>query len=523
MEGVILRKKSRFWTEKLGKSPDFMGQIRGKSPDFEQKNSEKVPNIWFLRNIKVSLQHPTNRYIAMLYRKFANHIESFLRQHPNKILLVNGARQIGKSYLIRYVGKKLFKNYIEINLKSDQEGKQLFAKVTTTEDFYLLLGAIAGDKLDTKQNTLVFLDEIQSYPHLMTMLKFLNQEGRYTYIASGSQLGIALAQTASVPLGSITVEEMYPLDFEEFLLAMDCSQETIDSVRQKLLNRETLSESLHNYLLQQFKLYLLVGGLPEAVKQFKESRNIAQVRTIQKDIYNLYRIDASQYDEEKKLVIRKVYDLIPSNMENKKKRIVVRNIEETKGHKQFTDYAAEFEYLTNSGIALPVLAISNPKFPLLESESKNLLKLYLNDVGLLTYLLYDRNIQAVMGDENSVNLGAAYESVVAQELHAHGFALHYYDNKQRGEVDFLTDDYDHLSVLPIEVKSGKDYKTHSALDNFLRTPDYHIDRAVVLSNNQTIYEEQGVSYLPIYYTLCLQRNTADPDSLIIPEVSLKIE
>ncbi|MCR5395599.1 MAG: AAA family ATPase [Bacteroidales bacterium] len=457
----------------------------------------------------------------MLYRKFASHIEDFLRQQPNKILLVNGARQIGKSYLIRYVGEKLFKNYIEINLKSDQEGKQHFAKVTTTEDFYLLLGAMTGEKLGKKQDTLIFLDEIQCYPHLMTMLKFLNQEGRYTYIASGSQLGIALAQTASVPLGSISVEEMYPLDFEEFLLAMGCSPDTIDAIRQKLNEKESLTESLHEYLLQQFKLYLLVGGLPEAVKQFKASRNIAQVRTIQKDIYNLYRVDASQYDEEKKLVIRKVYDLIPSNMENKKKRIIVRNIDEDKGHKQFSDYSAEFEYLTNSGIALSVQAISNPKFPLLESKSKNLIKLYMNDAGLLTYLLYDRNIHTVMDDEKSVNLGAVYESVVAQELHAHGFALHYYDNKQRGEVDFLIDDYDHLSVLPIEVKSGKDYKVHSALDNFIKTPDYHINQAIVLSNNRTIYEEEGITYLPIYYTLCLQRNSASPESLIIPEIRLE--
>lgn len=220
------------------------------------------------------------------------------------------------------------------------------------------------------QRTLVFLDEIQSYPHMMTMLKFLNQEARYTYIASGSQLGVALSQTASVPLGSIAIEEMYPLDFEEFLLAMDCAQSTIDALKESFASRKSLNESMHNFMIQQFKLYLLVGGMPEAINKFKENRNITHVRSVQTDIYNLYRIDSSQYDNEHKLSIRKIYDMIPSNMENRKKRIIAKRIEDTAGHKQFSDYADEFEYLTNSGVALSVQAVSNPRFPLLESERK---------------------------------------------------------------------------------------------------------------------------------------------------------
>ena len=457
----------------------------------------------------------------MLYRKFAHRIEAFFRNEPKKILLINGARQIGKSYLIRHVGKKMFKNYIEINLKEDKESIGIFETVRSTADFYLQLGTIAGNKLGAKEDTLVFLDEIQSYPHLMTMLKFLNQEGRYTYIASGSQLGVALAQTASVPIGSVTIEEMYPLDFEEFLLAMGCGKETIDGVREKFLAGESLNESMHNYMLQQFKLYLLVGGLPEAINKFLENRNMMHVRKVQRDIHALYRIDASQYDSDKKLVIRKIYDMIPSNMENKKKRIIVKHIEDTKGHKQFSDYAEEFEYLTNSGIALSIQAVSNPKFPLLESESKNLIKLYMNDVGLLTNLLYDTNINAVLRDERSVNLGSVYESVVAQELHAHGYPLHYYDNKQRGEVDYLIDDYDNLTVLPIEVKSGKDYTVHSALDKFLNTTDYHIARAVVLSNEREVRKKGGIIYQPIYYCMFYGRDKSlDDTAYIIPEITL---
>lgn len=454
----------------------------------------------------------------MLYRKFARRLEEFLNNEPRKILLVNGARQIGKSYIIRYVGKQLFKNFVEINLKADKEGMGIFQSVRSVDDFYMQLGAIAGDKLGNKQDTIVFLDEIQSYPHLMTMLKFLNEEGRYRYVASGSELGVALAQTPSVPIGSIAIEQMYPLDFEEFLLAMGCGQNTIDGVRRSFENRQSLNDSMHNYMLQQFKLYLLVGGMPDAINKFLENRNITQVRSIQRDIHTLYRIDASQYDEEKKLVIRNIYDLIPSNMENKKKRIIVKNIEGKSGHKQYSDYAEEFEYLTNSGVVLQVRAISNPKFPLLESESKNLLKLYLSDVGLLTNLLYGTNVNAVLGDVLSINLGSVYESVVAQEFHAHGFQLHYYDNKQRGEVDFLIDDYDSLTVLPIEVKSGKDYKVHSALDRFIATPDYHISRAVVLSNEQKVYDDKGITYMPVYYVMFFKNQVVADDDCIIPEI-----
>ena len=454
----------------------------------------------------------------MLYRKFEKRIEKFFKEEPNKILLVNGARQIGKSYLIRYVGKRMFKNYIEINLKEDKENLGVFANVKSTSDFYMQLGAIAGNRLGAKEDTLVFLDEIQSYPYLMTMLKFLNQEARYTYVASGSQLGVALSETASVPIGSVEIEEMYPLDFEEFLLAMGCGQETIDGMREKFLAGESLNESLHNYMMQQFKIYLLVGGMPDAINKFLENRNMSHVRKVHRNIHELYRIDASQYDTEKKLLIRKIYDMIPSYMENKKKRVVVKRIEETASHKQFSDYANEFEYLTNSGIALGVQAVSNPRFPLLESESKNLLKLYLNDVGLLTSILYGLNINAVLRDERSVNLGAVYETVVAQELHAHGFTLHYYDNKQKGEVDYLIDDYEHLTVLPIEVKSGKDYTIHSALNNFMNTPDYHIQKAVVLSNEREISVKNGIIYLPVYYCMFYQRDyVRDEGKLVIPD------
>lgn len=430
-------------------------------------------------------------------------------------MLVNGARQIGKSYLIRYVGKKQFPHYVEINLKEDKEGERVFADVHSTADLYMRLSNYHSRHLGNKKDTLVFLDEIQSYPHLMTMLKFLNQEGRYRFVASGSQLGVALAQTPSVPLGSVEIQQMYPLDFEEFLWATGISEEWVEDIRKHFEREETLNENVHNLLLRRFQYYLLVGGLPDAINRYLEDRNMVRVRTVHKDIHDLYRIDASQYDTEHKLKIRRIYDLIPSNLENRKKRVVYKNIENKTG-KHFSDYADEFEYLSSSGVALDVLAVSNPKFPLRESEQKRLIKLYLNDIGLLTHLLYGLNVNAVLQDLKSINLGTVYESVVAQELHAHGFPLHYYDNKQKGEVDFLIDDFGRLKVLPLEIKSGKNYTEHSALSKFLETPDYGIDRAIVFSNERQIQRKNGIVYMPVYYCMFLNYNGVKDTSVVLP-------
>jgi len=440
----------------------------------------------------------------MLQRKFTTELSRFLQDEPDKIMLVNGARQIGKSYLIRFVSQQLFTHYIEINLQEDKEGARTFANVHSVQDFYVQLGIFAGNELGSREDTIVFLDEIQAYPHLLTLLKFLNQDARYRYIASGSQLGIALKMTPSTPMGSVAIKQMYPLDFEEFLWAMGANTESISAIRSQFEKREMLNESLHEYMMRLFRFYLIVGGMPEAVNQFVQDQNITKVRAIQRDIIELYRVDASQYDEERKLKIRTIYDLIPSLLENKKKRVVYRDIEHNK-NKRYEHYEEEFEYLAASGVAMDVRAISNPHFPLKGSEQKNLLKLYINDVGLLTCLLYNMNVNAILEDVKSINLGTVYESAVAQELHAHGCPLFYYDNKKLGEVDFIIDDYGHLSVLPIEVKSGKDYYVHSALDKFISNEDYSVKDAIVLCNRREVKTDKDeVTYMPVYYAMFIQ-------------------
>lgn len=448
----------------------------------------------------------------MLYRKIETLIEAHLKSNSKTILLIDGARQVGKTYIIRYVGSKLFENFIEINMVEDLLGNRMFENIKTVEDFYLQVSMFAGSKMKQKENTLIFIDEIQAYPHLLTLLKFLSQDDRFTFIASGSLLGVTLSQTTSIPMGSIRKVRMFPLDFEEFLYANGMNEIAISAMQKKFNRLEALDESMHKKMMDMFRKYLLVGGLPDAVNSYLSEKNIQAVRNIQNEIHDYYAADASKYDDVNKLKIRRVYDLIPSNMENKKKRVIAQNIEKKRG-KTFRDYQDEFEYLISAGIALNVQAISNPIFPLIESSGKNLLKLYLNDVGILTGILYGNNIRAILDDATSINLGSVYESVVASELIAHGYKLFYYDNCSKGEVDYLIDDYNSLSAVPIEVKSGKDYTVHSALNSFVQNEDYHIKKAFVLSNSREITTKGKIIYIPIYYIMFFQNSAGDSNNL----------
>lgn len=451
----------------------------------------------------------------MLYRKIASKIESFLKSEKKRMLVVSGARQVGKSYIIREVGMRLYSNFIEVNMEEDKQSNRLFENARTVEDFMIALSTIAGAKMKDSEKTLVFIDEIQAYSHLLTLAKFLVEDGRFTYIASGSQLGIALKTTQSIPIGSIELLSMYPLDFEEFLIANGVGELLINEMRRKFEAKEALNESLHMKVMDYFRKYLLVGGMPSAVNTYLSEHNMVSVRNIHRDINLLYKNDAAKYESEslRKLKIQRIYDMVPSNLEKVKKRIVAKDIELKKG-KRMADYQDEFEYLISSGITLEVQAISKPSYPLVENSGKNLLKLYMSDIGLLTGILYHNDVQPIMNDKCGVNLGSVYENVVAQELKAHGFKLYYYDNKKNGEVDFLIDSVDLLSVLPIEVKSGKDYYIHTALNNLLKVDEYKISNGIVFSNEAKVYNNGNVIYMPIYFVMFLRSSAFDNSEFV---------
>ncbi len=437
-----------------------------------------------------------------MYRKISNYIEDYLTGNEDKILCIDGARQVGKSYIIRELSKKHYENYIEINMADDKAGARLFSNVRTVESFYIELSVVAGEKLKERENTIVFIDEIQEYPELLTLLKPLRMDNKYKYICSGSELGIALSKTTLTPMGSIIEKKMYPMDFEEFLIANSIGELAINHLKQCFVEGTSLDEALHNKILYLFKTYLYVGGMPDAVKSFVDTKNVVKIREIQENIINFYSEDAAKYDREHKLLIKRIYEIIPSNIDNKVKRLQYNKIED-RTDVRYTKYADEFEYLISSGIALATKAVSEPRFPLIQSSSKKLIKLYMNDVGLLTSILYKNNINAILDDKSGINLGAVYETVAAQELKAHNHELYYYDRKKVGEVDYLIDDYDSLNVLPIEIKSGKDYKNFRALPKIIMDSNYKMEKGYVLSNEREIKKKDKITFYPIYFIMFL--------------------
>ncbi|MDY5298017.1 MAG: AAA family ATPase [Candidatus Enteromonas sp.] len=436
----------------------------------------------------------------MFYRKIEERINRYYADKNAKILVIDGARQIGKSFIIRETGKKFFKHFVEINLKDDSEGDKLFESVRTTEDFYLQVSALYGNNLGDVSDTMIFLDEIQVYPHLLTMLKPLKADARYRYICSGSLLGITLQHTF-IPMGSMDEVKMFPMDFEEFLLANNVGKDVISYLRKCFADQTPPSEGIHKTILGLFKRYLLSGGLPDSVKAFVEAKNVYTMRENQALTYKYYSDDAAKYDKEHSLKIRRIYDYLPSYMENKVKRIQFKKIED-RPKATMERYQDEFDYLLSSGCVLGAKAISNPVFPLCESASKNLIKLYYNDVGLLTNLLYKNNIDAVLNKDGGVNLGSVYETACAMELSAHGHDLYYFDSKKVGEVDFLINNYENTSILPIEIKSGNDQNNFRAIPKLVKEP-YNLQKGYIFGNENVVSSKSNLVTFPIYMIMFL--------------------
>lgn len=437
----------------------------------------------------------------MLKRKIDRYIRNYYDTTRNA-LLITGARQIGKTYSIREFGKS-FKSFVEINFIDHPEAVDVFKGAKSSADILLRLSAMTTIPL-IKGETLIFFDEVQKCPDIVTAIKFLVDEGSYRYILSGSLLGVELKDLRSEPVGYMGVKDMYPLDFEEFISCVGINDKVIDSLRTAWERRTPVDDFIHTKIMELFRLYLVVGGMPAAVNKYIESNNMQEVMIIQQDIIRLYKRDIAQYDPDNKLYIEEIFNLIPPELNAKNKRFILKRLNE---NAKFERYQNSFLWLKNAGVALPVYNVEEPKIPLLLSRSRNLFKLFQNDIGLLA-AQYAEGIQLriIKGDKD-INFGSIYENAVAQELVAHGLEPYYYNNKKRGELDFVIE----LGgkVLPIEVKSGKDYDTHRALSNIMDCREYDLPEAVVF-NNDNLRRDDKIVYAPIYMVMFLERNNAAP-------------
>ncbi len=436
----------------------------------------------------------------MFRRKIEKILEKNYQDENAKILIVEGARQIGKTFIIRETASKHFKNYIEIDLKTDFEDKQNFFSIRCSKDFYLYVSTLFKTNQANLNNTIIFLDEIQCYPHLITLLKDLYKENKFRYIAAGSLISLTLKHIF-IPMGAVEEVEMFPLDFEEFLWANQVGEEAVDYLKSAFLNLTPINDAIHKRMLSLFKDYLISGGLPEAAEEYVLNQNVNATRKTQDKIYQYYQEDALKYQENTKLKITQIYQSLTANMLNKVKRVNFKTIE-NKVNSSLKKYQKEFDYLSSAGIAHQVRAVLNLKFPLFESSAKNLIKLYLNDVGILTNLLFKNNIMPILNTDKGPDLGSVYEHTCATELRAHGHDLFYFDSRKVGEVDFLINDYDLLSPVAIEIKSGNDQNNFRALPKLIdKNGEYKLAKGYVFGNKNIVKQEGNLTTLPIYLVM----------------------
>lgn len=440
----------------------------------------------------------------MISRKIEKELERFHTSGDKKALLITGARQVGKTYTIREFGEAHYKNVVEINFIENKKAVSLFENATGSEDILLRLSAIA-DKPLVPGETLIFLDEVQACKDIITAIKFLVEEGSYRYILSGSLLGIELKDIRSVPVGYMDVLTMYPMDFEEFALANGVSDRVLTMLRKCFEEKVPVDSIVHEKMMSLFNLYLIVGGMPAAVKKYIETNNLQEVLREQRSIINLYKMDISQYDPDHKLYIEEIFDLIPGELNSKNKRFILKNLNE---NFKFSRYTNSFIWLKDAGVALPTYCASEPRVPLKLSQSTNLFKLFLSDVGLLAAMYMDDIQLKILNHEKDINFGAIYENVAAQELRAHGFDLYYFNSKKQGELDFLVEDGG--EVLPIEIKSGKDYTKHAALSGVMANEDYAIPKAYVFQNNN-VSKNGKIVYYPIYMLMFVEHKGLKTD------------
>ena len=449
----------------------------------------------------VFLSWKSGKYCIMLKRKIDTYLTNYYATNRNA-LLITGARQIGKTYSIREFGRT-FKSFIEINFLENPDAVALFKGAKNSSDILLRLSAITTKPL-IKGETLIFFDEVQKCPDIVTAIKFLVDEGSYRYILSGSLLGVELNDLRSEPVGYMGVKDMYPMDFEEFISCVGINQQVIDSLRTAWQSRTPVDEFVHSKIMELFRLYLVVGGMPAAVSKYIETNNLQEVMAVQKDIIKLYKRDIAQYDSNNKLSIEEIFDLIPPELNAKNKRFILKRLNE---NAKFERYQNSFLWLKNAGVALPVYNIEEPKLPLLLSRSRNLFKLFQSDIGLLA-AQYAEGIQLrIISGDKSINFGSVFENAVAQELVAHGIDVYYYNNKKRGELDFVIE----LAgkVLPIEVKSGKDYDVHRALTNIMDCSEYEIPESIIF-NNDNINVRGKYIYAPIYMVMFIEKKNDAP-------------
>ncbi len=427
----------------------------------------------------------------MYKRKIIRFLSDWSKKPHKEALLIKGARQVGKTTVVREFGRKNYKNFVEINFELDPNAKTAFDGKRDTKTIIGNL-SLMGYGPFVEGKTLVFFDEIQSCPNARTAIKFLVEEGLYDYIESGSLLGINYKDVSSYPVGFERQIEMFPMDFEEFLWARGVSAMAVEGVREAFLNQSPVTDFVHGQMMKYYREYLIVGGMPEVVFTFLNNADFAATLLQQRKIIQSYRDDIAKYAAEQKTKAKRFFDAIPSELSKQKKRFILKNMEKTASMQKYEDAAS---WLDDAGVAYFCYNLHSLALPFEQEENRSLFKVYLLDTGLLC-ALWNENIQfKVMQGEIDINEGALTENFVAAELRKHGHKLHYYDRKSRQELDFLLAEDNKVTL--VEVKSGDTYKRHGSVDTALQEQPEKIGKVLVM--NKFNYEKtEKILYVPLY-------------------------
>jgi len=451
----------------------------------------------------------------MILRKIDKVIEQFYTTSRNALFLT-GARQVGKSFAIRKYAKAHYPVYLELNFYKDKALRELVESAPDTKSLLQRIALHTHTQLKEGE-TFIFFDEVQKCPRIIMLIKFLVEDGRYRYALSGSLLGVELKgkkQVDSWPVGYMSEHQVFPLDFEEFILALGVGQNIIDQLRGCWTERIAVDGFIHDEMMKLFHMYLIIGGMPAPVQTYIDTQDFLQVETRQKEILDLYKLDVRDYNPGRELQINEIFELIPSELNAPNKRFILKDMHDTA---RFRQYANDFLWLKQAEMALPTFNAEIPVAPLKLSEKRNLFKLFQNDVGLLS-CQYASGIQLrILQGETNINFGAVYENVVAEELYTHGWNLYYFNSKKQGELDFLLER--DAEIIPLEVKSGKYYERHNALSNVMSNPEYDIQQAIVLCN-ENLHVEGKVLYAPIYMLMFMHQRVRTEQSIhkfVLPE------
>ena len=430
----------------------------------------------------------------MLRRKITDQLMEWKNNPKKKALLVRGARQVGKTYSINDFGKKNYSSYIYINFEENPSHADIFSGDRDVETIMRNMSARFPHTKFIPGETLIFLDEIQNCPNARTSFKFFTMDGRYDIIGSGSLMGVRYKEVSSYPVGYEDSMEMFSLDFEEFLWAMDVKEDIIDIVRKDLIEKRPISKVFFDMFNEYFRWYMIIGGMPEAVMTFKETDHFGNVLNVQKNIIKLYLDDIAKYAlmNEKNKVTASFYS-IPSHLARSSKRFMFAEVEGKKGSRYDT-YGNSLLWLKEAGIIRLCYNLYEPALPLLSNMKNNSFKVFMQDTGLLTAMMEEGTAAAILNKDLGINEGAIMENIVADMLTKEGYDIFYFERNGTLEIDFVLN----LNgvATAIEVKSGNNKQSKSL--NSLMSDRYKVKRGIKLQNNNVSVDEKGVEHYPIF-------------------------